>query len=92
MLIRYLLYQLLRFWPWTFEIIAMKTLAGLKMGLFYEWWQEVWEISNCKNELSTTRNLEPQRNFKITVHSYLVYINSLHTYLILYLESKMSSE
>lgn len=32
-----------------FEILVMKTLAGLKMGLFYEWWKDLWNISKCEN-------------------------------------------
>lgn len=31
-----------------FEILVMKTLAGLKMGLFYEWWKDLWNISKCE--------------------------------------------
>lgn len=31
-----------------FEILVMKTLAGLKMGLFYEWWNDLWNISKCE--------------------------------------------
>lgn len=31
-----------------FEIFVMKMLVGFKMGLFYEWWKDLWNILKCE--------------------------------------------